>query len=165
MALFGKSRDINLFTTVSRELLRDIISQEVGYYKHVLGETVSNLYGEAASTRYFQGPFLINCLISKLEQTWTADDFGPNIDHAVTINFLREDLQDYQVYPEVGDVFTYVDNYYEIDTVADNQFVVGKDPEHAYESDLTSFGRNFSITVTAHLIPSDKVGLSKERSY
>lgn len=165
MALFGKSRDINLFTTVNRELLRDIISQEVGYYKPVLGETVSNLYGEAASTRYFQGPFLINCLISKFEKTWTADDFGPNIDHATTVSFLREDLQDYAIYPEVGDVFTYVDNYFEVDTVIDNQYVVGKDFEHAYSPDLVSFGRNFSIIVTAHLIPSDKVGLSKERSY
>ena len=164
MALFGNRRDVNLFTTVNRELLRYIISQEVGYYKYKLNETTSNLYGEAASTRYYTDPVLINCLISKVDQTWTSDDFGPDVNHAVTVNFLREDLQDIQLYPEVGDVFTYLDNYFEVDTVADNQFVVGKDFEHAYSADLTTFGRNFAITVTAHLIPSDKVGLSKERT-
>ena len=164
MALFGNRRDVNLFTTVNRELMRYIISQEVGYYKYKLNQTVSNLYGEAASARYYTDPVLINCLISKVDQTWSSDDFGPDINHAVTVNFLREDLQDIQLYPEVGDVFTYLDNYFEVDTVADNQFVVGKDFEHAYSSDLTTFGRNFSITVTAHLIPSDKVGLSKERT-
>ena len=89
---------------------------------------------------------------------------GPDVNHSVTVNFLREDLIDAQLYPEVGDVFTYVDNYFEVDTIADNQFIVGKDPEHAYSSDLLTFGRNFSITVTAHLIPSDKLGLSKERT-
>ena len=164
MALFGNRRDINLFTTINRELLRDIISQEVGYYKYVLNETTSNLYGEATGVRYFNDPVLLSCLIRSYEKTWEADDFGPNIGHTITVNFLREDLQDLNLYPEVGDVFTYVDNYYEVDTVVDVQYVVGKDPDHAYSSDLTTFGRNFSITVTGHLVPSDKLGISKERT-
>ena len=67
MALFGNRRDVNLFTTVNRELIRNIISQEVGYYKYKLNDTVSNLYGEAAQARYFTDPVLINCLISKLD--------------------------------------------------------------------------------------------------
>ena len=124
MALFGNRRDINLFTTINRELIRDIISQQVGYYKYKLNDTVSNLYGEAGGTRYFADPVLMDCLISKVEQTWTGNDYGPDVDHSVTVNFLREDLQDIQLYPEVGDVFTYIDNYYEVDTVSDNQFVV-----------------------------------------
>jgi hypothetical protein len=164
MALFGNARDINLFTTVNRELLRDIISQQVGYYKIQLQQTVSNLYGEAAGARYYSDPFLINCLISPIDQTWDSNDMGPDVNHSVTVNFLREDLIDVQLVPEVGDVFTYVDNYFEVDTIADNQFIVGKDFEHAYSPDLLTFGRNFSITVTAHLIPSDKLGLSKERT-
>ena len=112
----------------------------------------------------FADPVLINCLISTVDQKWTGTDAGPDVDHSVTVNFLREDLVDIQLVPEVGDVFTYIGNYYEVDTIADNQFVVGKDFEHAYSSDLTTFGRNFSITVTAHLIPGDKLGLSKERT-
>jgi len=164
MALFGNRRDVNLFTTVNRELLRYIISQEVGYYKYKLNDTISNLYGEAAQTRYFTDPVLINCLISKVDQAWASMEYGPDVDHTLTVNFLREDLQDINLYPEVGDAFNYLDNYFEVDTVTDNQFVVGKDFEHAYSSDLTTFGRNFSITVTAHLIPSDKLGLSKERT-
>lgn len=164
MALFGNRRDVNLFTTVNRELIRNIISQEVGYYKYKLNDTVSNLYGEAAQARYFTDPVLINCLISKLDNIWTAEEYGPDINHALTINFLREDLQDIELYPEVGDIFTYIGNYYEVDTVVDNQFVLGKDFEHAYSSDLTTFGRNLSVTVTAHLVPADKLGISKERT-
>ena len=164
MALFGGSRDINLFITINRELIKDIISQQVGYYKFNIQKTVSNMYGEAYEQKYYDGPFLINCLLSKVEQKWSSDDFGPNVDHTITLHFLREDLADYQIFVEVGDVFTYVDNYFEIDTVADNQFLLGKDPDHAYQTDLTNFGKNFSITATAHLIPSDKVGLTKERT-
>jgi hypothetical protein len=164
MALFGGSRDINLFTTINRELIRDIISQQVGYYKFNIQKTVSNMYGEAYEQKYYNGPFLIDCLISKIEQNWISSDFGPDVNHTVKLHFLREDLQDFNIYPEVGDVFTYVDNYFEIDTISDNQFILGKDPEHAYQTDLTNFGKNFSILVIAHLIPSDKVGLTKERT-
>lgn len=163
MALFGGKRDVDLMTNINRELIWNIIEQQVGYYKVKLKETISNLYGEAAGTRYYSDPVLINCLIGSYEKTWDSTDFGPDVNHTITINFLREDLKDIQLYPEVGDAFVYLDNYFEVDTVVDVQFVVGKDPEHAYTSYLDKFGRNFSITVTAHLIPSDKLGLSKER--
>ena len=33
MALFGGSRDINLFHTINSELLKDIIQTEIAYYK------------------------------------------------------------------------------------------------------------------------------------
>jgi hypothetical protein len=163
MALFGGKRDVDLMTNINRELIWNIIEQQVGYYKLKLKETVSNLYGEAAGVRYYDDPVLICCFNSKVDQNWDSTDFGPDVNHTMTVNFLREDLKDIQLYPEVGDVFTYLDNYFEIDTIADNQFIVGKDPEHAYTGYLDKFGRNFSITVTAHLIPSDKLGLSKER--
>ena len=33
MALFGGSRDISLFNTISKELINDIIQTEIAYYK------------------------------------------------------------------------------------------------------------------------------------
>ena len=45
MALFGGSRDISLFNSISKELINDIIQVEVGYYKFVLEKTTSNVYG------------------------------------------------------------------------------------------------------------------------
>ena len=41
MALFGGSRDISLFNTLSKELINDIIQTEVGYYKFALERTTS----------------------------------------------------------------------------------------------------------------------------
>jgi hypothetical protein len=40
MALFGGSRDINLFHTINSELINDIIQTEIGYYKFALEQTV-----------------------------------------------------------------------------------------------------------------------------
>ena len=45
MALFGGSRDISLFNTVSKELINDIIQTEVAYYKFALDQTKTNVYG------------------------------------------------------------------------------------------------------------------------
>ena len=58
MALFGKQRDINLFTSINRELLGDVITQQCSFYKYNLDQTVINIYGEAAEDRYFEGPIL-----------------------------------------------------------------------------------------------------------
>ena len=52
MALFGGLRDIALFKTMNRELLEDIISTQIGYYKIKLGDTQPNMYGEAINKYY-----------------------------------------------------------------------------------------------------------------
>ena len=39
MAIFGSSRDISAFRHINRELLWDVITQQVSFYKFKLGET------------------------------------------------------------------------------------------------------------------------------
>ena len=45
--IFGSNRDFNLLVGINRELLSDVVEQEVLYYKLSLEETEANLYGEA----------------------------------------------------------------------------------------------------------------------
>ena len=76
MAFFGRQRDINLFTTVNRELLGDIVTQECAFYKYRLDQTTINIYGESAEDKYYDGPTLFNCLIERQNQTNPIDDMG-----------------------------------------------------------------------------------------
>ena len=64
MALFGGSRDISLFNSISKELINDILQTEVGYYKFALNKTTSNVYGESQGKVYFE-PVRIACLIKR----------------------------------------------------------------------------------------------------
>jgi len=77
MALFGSSRDITTFKSISKELVGDIISQQCGYYKAMLSDTVPNIYGEAAQ-KYFIGPVLLDCLIERGDFSFDREDFGPD---------------------------------------------------------------------------------------
>ena len=93
MALFGGSRDINLFHTINSELLNDIIQTEIGYYKFVLDKTVSNVYGESADKMFYE-PVRIACLINKEDQSWSSDDFGSDINQSINFRFLKNELKE-----------------------------------------------------------------------
>jgi len=68
MALFGRSRDVLLINSINRELLPNIVTQQVGYYKLTLGASQSNIYGEATN-KFFSEPTLLNCLIERQDPT------------------------------------------------------------------------------------------------
>jgi hypothetical protein len=162
MALFGGSRDISLFRSINKELINNIIQQSVGYYKINLDKTSSNLYGESL-TKTYNNPVLVNCLIERTPPTWTETEFGADITQDITVRFLRDILVDIQLFPEVGDIVLWQDDYYEVDGTVENQLVVGKDPTFAYDPDVSDFGSSISIIVTAHFIRPEKLGIDKNR--
>ena len=162
MALYGGSRDISLFRHINKELINNIIEQQVGYYKIALDKTISNLYGESSNKTY-NDPILVNCLIERTAQEWVETDFGTNVSRIITVRFLRDILVDIQLIPEVGDVVLWQENYYEINALVENQLIVGKDPSYSYSDNNNDFGSSLSIIVTAQYIRPEKLGLKQER--
>jgi len=172
MALYGGARDISMFRYISRELMQNIISQQVVFYKCNLTETTVNIYGEAAKGRIFDEPVLLFSLIERGDQTAPIVDDLVGFKWPVTFRFLRDDLVDAQVVPEIGDIVMWQDAYWEIDNENISQLFVGKDPDYPYtddngnnplENDLTDFGYNVSVICTAHYIPADRIGIDKQR--
>jgi len=92
MALFGTQRDVSLFRGLSRELMWDIISQQCAYYQLISEQTKVNIYGEAAGSKYYNGPVLLNTLIERGDNSSPVDDFGVSFDRPMTFRFLRDDL-------------------------------------------------------------------------
>jgi hypothetical protein len=80
MSLFGTARDASLVRHINRELINNIIEQQVGYYKIDLAKTTSNMYGESNGQKIYYDPVLVNCLIERSAQEWTTDSFGPDVD-------------------------------------------------------------------------------------
>ena len=165
--IFGSKRDYNLFNRINRELLSDIVEQEVVYHKISLEQTNTNLYGESLQKTYFSAVKL-NCLITRGDQVITTDEFGPDLGREASFAFLRTDLEDTQVVPEVGDLILYQNGYYQIDNITANQYLFGKNPDFPNETNplnpgLGDFGSNYSVLCKAHYEPADKFGITKER--
>lgn len=178
MSLYGTYRDISLIRHINRELINNIIQQQVGYYKLSLDKTTSNLYGEANGTKVFNDPVLINCLIERGDQNTSTDDFGPDVNRNMKFRFLRDDLAglslsteqindlvgfNHNVLPENGDIILWNENYYEVDGIIENQLFMGKDPSYSYSNENNDFGTSLSIIVSAHYTRPEKTGIKQER--
>lgn len=162
MAIFGSNRDIVTFKGITRELTENVISQQCGYYKIMLGDTKKNIYGESAE-KYYIGPVLLTCLIERGDFSFDQTEFGPDVKRPVTFRFFKDHLIDANVYPEVGDVVMYNEIYYLVDSLNQNQLVVGKDPNYSYSAGLDQFGSSYSIILTCHYASPDALGITQQR--
>ena len=168
MALFGSSRDISFLRRMNRELMGDIITQQCSFYKYQLKETTINMYGESSGGKFFDGPVLLNALITVGDNTSPTSDLGVNFDWPVSFAFLRDDLVDANLHPEVGDIILYQESYWEVDNTNITQFWAGKDPDSPNEINplnpgLVEFGYNVSVTCECHYVPSDRINIQRTR--
>ena len=178
MSLFGTPRDISLMRHINRELVNNIIQQQVGYYKIDLTKTTSNMYGESNGAKIYYDPVLINCIIERTPPTWETDSIGPDIKQDITVRFLRDDLAGielsselegggrgftYGIVPEVGDILLWNNDYYDVDGTIENQLFVGKDPGYSYSTDNDNFGFSLSIIVNAHFTRNERLGITQDR--
>ena len=160
--IFGSQRDFALLVNINRELLSDVVEQEILYYKMSLEQTQANVYGEATDN-VFWSPVKLNCLIKRGDQQTTVDDFGPDNIRDVEFAFLRQDLKDTSTFPEVGDIIQWSEDYYEVDNTTENQLFLGKDENYALTTYGPDFGGTLSIICITHLTRADKVGVVKQR--
>jgi len=169
-AMFTGQRDVSLVRRFNRELLGNIITQQCSLYQFKLEETKTNLYGEAAGEKYYDGPFLFNVLINRENQAYPSGDDGVNFGQGIEFYFLRDDLVDANVVPNIGDIILYQERYYGVQSTISNQYWGGKNPDYPNNENplnpgLEGFGSSISILVSTYYIPSDKVAISpyKER--
>jgi hypothetical protein len=157
--LFGSNRDFNLLVKVNRELLKDIVEQEVLYYKLDLYSTESNIYGEALE-KVWNTAVKLNCLITRGDQVISVDEFGPDLTREMSFAFLKQDLIDIDLFPQVGDVLSWHEDYFKVSTVRENQFMLGRDKQY----NLTSYGQNFGTSVSmvldCHLTRIEDLGIT-----
>jgi hypothetical protein len=162
MALFGSLKDISTFKGISRELLENVVSQAIGYYKYRLNDSTVNIYGEGVN-KYFIGPILINCLIERGDFTVDKNEISLEVKRDVSFRFLKYHLVQANVVPEIGDVVMYNEGYYHVDNVNENQLILGRDNDFAYENGLENFGSSYSVVLTTHLSSQEALGIDKNR--
>tara|TARA_B110000858_G_scaffold139121_1_gene157971 strand:+ start:143 stop:673 length:531 start_codon:yes stop_codon:yes gene_type:complete len=175
MAIFAGQRDVSLVRHLNREVMGNVITQQCALYQFKLEETKVNIYGEASAEKFYNGPFLFNVLIDRQDQAYAENEEGIQFNQPINFYFLRDDLVDADVVPEVGDMVLYQDGYYGVQSTVSNQYWSGKNPDYPNNNsdgtpnplnpNLQLFGSNLSILVSTYYIPADKAAISpfKER--
>lgn len=131
-------RDVRMMNSINGELLKDIIEQIVILYKINPNETSANLYGESIDKYYYPG-VETSCLVESDQRSTLYDGFGPDVKKGTLFRFHQKLCEIKAMYAEVGDIVFWENSYFEIDQVAENQFLGGQ-PE-----------KNYSLLCNAHL--------------
>jgi len=126
MPRFVSDRDFNLMQHFNRELLNTVVDVDIILYKIILDNTSINIYGESTNKTRYTGIELKSLVKFKKIVSDATAGFGVDVDQGVEFRFVRKLLEEVQVYPEIGDIISYDDSYYEIDNVNDTQYVAGQ---------------------------------------
>lgn len=122
---FTSQQDYNLFLHFNKELINTFIDVPVVLYKLNIIDSKSNVYGESTSKRWYQG-VQVPCLVDWQSTTAVKDTQTVNIEQSAEFNFLRDELQSRNVYPETGDIINFNELYYEIENTNEIQLVAGQ---------------------------------------
>jgi hypothetical protein len=107
-------------------------------------------------------------LVSKEEATLNDVDTGLDAAQNVVFSFLRDDLKDYDIILDVGDIIKFNANFYEIDNVVQNQFWFGRNPDTlpitTEGRSNYQFGYNQTVKCSTHLTRISQLNLVPVRS-
>lgn len=154
-----------MFRHINREIISNVISEEVVYYKISTENTLTNAYGEASpkAGRFYYPGVLLNCLREVPNQTNVDNDTGPDQSQTGEFRFLRDDLVDINLVPETGDILLWKGSYYEVDNIMENQNLGGQDPDYALSNETNTYGSSWSILLEVHYTRPTKLNITQER--
>jgi hypothetical protein len=125
MPRFGLERDVNFFKSISRELVNEVIETSITFYKLIVGESKTNLYGESLNKTYYS-PFTTDCIIEREDTRVNYEGFSSDQNQNVIFRFNRFTLEEDGFYPEIGDIIFHNDAYFEVDNVREDQLIGGQ---------------------------------------
>lgn len=128
--LFITPREVNFISDITKEIIKDVIGQKIIYYPISEVRTQTHeIYNEALK-KFFDNPIVIDALVDNNFQTETkVDKFGVDAQYKVEVFIQHRDLVEKGIRVNIGDFFSFGDNFYEI---ADRTFMrnIYGMPEH-----------------------------------
>lgn len=159
--IFGSVRDVGTLLHIGRELVSDVVEQEILYYKIDLESTQDSLYGEATE-KFYWTPIKLNCLIRRGEQDWNMQEYGVDVNRSTEFAFFKEDIRDINFIMEPGDIIEWSKDYFEVDGIKENQMFLGKDLDYRLNTPTWKFGSSVSIVAKTHLTRITKLNVREK---
>ena len=133
-------------------------NMKVGYFKIDLYKTTVNMYGEATEKWYYP-PVEVKCLIERGDFAYTDTEYGPDVNQTLTIKIpkLNIDETGLNFNPEVGDIITDQERYYQVNTI-DRSFITIPGAGNA-ESTVGTPGQIVLFSLGAYLTRTTNLNL------
>jgi hypothetical protein len=131
-------------------------NQKVGYFKIDLYKTKVNMYGESTEKWYYP-PVEVRCLIDRGEFAYTDTEYGPDVNQTIKVTISKIALIELDFIPEVGDIITDQEKYYQVNTV-DRSFITIPGSGNAGSS-LGTPGQVVLFTLSAYLTRTTNLNL------
>jgi len=148
----------NLYIDQATQAAINFSNMKVGYFKIDLYKTKVNMYGESTEKWYYP-PVEVKCLIDRGEFAYTDTEYGPDVNQTIKITIPRLNLEDLDFTPEVGDIITDQEKYYQVNTV-DRSFITIPGAGDAGAS-LGTPGQVILFTLNAYLTRTTTLNLIK----
>lgn len=124
--LFFTEKEADLFSDLTKEIIKDVIGQKIFYY-HVR-EDLSNphvLYEESIE-KAFDPPIEIDCLVEWQPAEVKLTNFGYEQTKNITVFLHPRDMRDKDLDVHEGDFFQFGDYFFEITTIIVEKIMFGQ---------------------------------------
>ena len=123
---FITQRELDFISNVTKELVQDVVEEEVKYYAIELDRTkVHRLYEESIN-KVWSPPVRINALVLYDNPNVNFGLYGADDKSSLAVYFHVEELKDRNVSVRTGDFVEYGDQFYEILGATEPQLVFGQ---------------------------------------
>jgi hypothetical protein len=128
--LFITPREVNFISDITKEIIKDVIGQKIIYYPISEIKTKTHeIYNEALK-KIFDNPIIIDAMVDSNFQTETKiDKFGIDAQYHLEVYIQYRDLVEKNINVNIGDFFSFSDNFYEITDRTFMRNIYGM-PEH-----------------------------------
>jgi hypothetical protein len=134
--LFVTSREVDLISDLTKEVIKDVAGQKVYYYR--VREDLSDVHDvyEESPDKIFDPPVEIEARVEYLPEEVRTNRFGNEEFYTINVFFHERDLLDRDIEVRTGDYFSYGDTFFEITSAVIESNVYGQ-IEHAIGTKVT----------------------------
>lgn len=129
--LFLTQRELDFFSDIAKEVIKDINGQKIHYYPISEEKTKAHPVYDEAIRKIFDNPIVIEALIdNSFEKDTVINQFGIDKEFKIEAFVHYRDMVERGIEPSIGDYFTFSDVIFEITEVRVMRNIYGQ-AEHA----------------------------------
>jgi len=124
--LFLSQKEVDFFSDITKEFIKDVAGQKIYYYKVREDLTKTNTIYEEAIEKIFNPPLELECLIEWNPSEVKTNQFGLETVKTVNAYIHSRDILDRNIILKEGDYFSYGSYFFEITSLIIDKIAAGQ---------------------------------------